>query len=87
MNFFDTVTEMGYSVDMSLKEIIEITKKDDTAEIHILFYMNEKKIMGYVRQLKDFYDINDVTHFYNSFFLPMQRDLKALAERSKYTIV
>ena len=92
MNFFDTVTEMGYKVT-NLNGIIDISKEDNfeehepLGEIHIVFYKEEKKIIGYIKPLRNFYDMDDMCHIYHALFLGMKKDLQFFAERSKYEIV
>ena len=92
MNFFDTVTEMGYKVS-NLDEIIDISKEDNfkehepLGEIHIVFYKKEKQIIGYIKPLRNFYDIDDMSHIYGNLFLTMQKDLKFFADKSKYAII
>ena len=91
MNFFDTVTEMGYKVSQ-LEGIIDISKEDNyiehepLGEVHIVFYKKERKIVGFIKPLRDFYDIDDMCHIYK-LYLNMQKDLKFFADRSKYDII
>ena len=92
MNFYDTVTERGYSVK-KLEDIIDISKEDKfyghepIGEIHIVFYLKHKEIMGFVKPLRDIHNLDDMTHLYNSLFLVMQKDLKFFADNSKYAII
>ena len=92
MNFYDVVTERGYSVK-KLEDIIDISKEDKfyghepIGEIHIVFDMKQKEIMGYIKLLRNIRNLDDITHLYNSLFLVMQKDLKFFADNSKYAII
>lgn len=91
MNFYDTVTQMGYKVS-NTDEVIDISKEDDyalhkpLAETHIVFYKNEKNIIGFLKPLREVFDLDDMCHMHK-LFLDMKRDVKELSEKSKYTIL
>jgi len=91
MAFYDVVTEMGYET-LNLDGMIEISKKDiypnhePLGEINILFKQDEKKILGYVKPLRNIFDLDDMCHIYK-LYLDMQRDLKFFADKSKYDII
>ena len=92
MTFYDIVTEMGYKVT-NLDGIIDISKEDNyechepLGEIHIVFYRDDKKILGYIKPLRNFFDLDDMSHIYHNLFLSMQKDLKFFAEKSRYDII
>ena len=87
MNFYDTITGMGYEISpLNDKEITEIVKSDKIVEIHIVFYKNDKKVLGYLKPVNNFYDVGDVSRIY-TLFLEMKRDVKDLASRAKYDII
>ena len=91
MNFYDTVTQMGYSVKKD-NNVIDISKEDfylnhePLGTIHILFNLEEKKATGLVCPIRCFCDLDDMAHIYK-LFRDMQRDLKFLADKSHYDIV
>lgn len=91
MAFYDVVTEMGYET-LDLDGIIEITKKDTypnhepLGDIVILFDTTEKKLMGYVKPLRNILDLDDMCHIYK-LYLEMKKHLKFFAEKSKYDII
>lgn len=92
MNFYDTVTEMGYKVkkEPEHNNIIHIIKEDDrkphVIEIHILFDKEDKLINGFLKPCNLFYNMDDMVLIYK-FYREMQADLKYLATRSNYEIV
>ena len=91
MAFYDIVTELGYKVFNS-EDTILITKEDHyeahqpLGEISIVFYRDDKKIMGYIKPLRAFFDLDDMCHIY-SLYSSMQKDLKFFAEKSNYDII
>lgn len=87
MNFFDTITEMGYKLTpLHDDEIIEISKEYGLCETHITFYLKEKKIIGFMEVKEKLFDINDMAHIYQS-FRELQGDIKDFASKSKYEVV
>ena len=92
MAFYDTVTEMGYTVEKK-PDIIYLTKQDNyighepIAETYIVFYTKEKKITGFLKPLRVIQDLDDMCHLYHTLFLGMQKDLKFFADSSKYAII
>lgn len=92
MTFYDTVTEMGYKVT-NLGDMLDISKDDiysehqPLGEIHIVFYKKDKKILGYIKPLRNFFDLDDMTHIYHHLYLTMKKDLNFFAEKSKYDII
>ena len=85
MNFYDTVTEMGYKLT-NLDGILDISMDYDGVTVHIVFYTQDKKIIGFVEPQEKIYDIDDMSHLYKV-FLNMQKDLKFFAEKSNYDII
>ena len=88
MNFYDTVAEYGYAIvkNPEEKNIIDISKSGRIAEIHIIFYTDKKKIMGYILPLDVFYDIDDMAEVY-ALYRTMKKDIKIFADKSKYEVV
>ena len=87
MNFYDTITKMGYYISkVNDKDITEIIKSEKIIEIHIVFYKNDKKILGFLKPLDNFYDMDDMSLIYR-LFKEMERDVKDLASRSNYVII
>ena len=76
---------MGYTI-LKCEEVIDILRDDPLAETHIVFYTNKKKIIGFLKPLKNLFDINDMSHIYK-LYRDMQKDLKLLAEKARYEIV
>ena len=91
MNFYDTITGMGYFKEKSeVEDVIHLTQKhvlkDFSMTIHIFFYMKDKKILGTLQANTLFYDLDDMCLAYK-LFQQMEEDVKYLANRAKFDII
>ena len=80
---------MGYSLSpLHDNEIIQIQKTEKLVEIYIVFYLKDKKILGYMEPLKDtkYFDVSDMSSIYAS-FRNMKKDIQYFVEKSHYTII
>lgn len=88
MNFYDTITEMGYQIVSKDDEVISICKEDEShiGDTYIDFYIKDKEIYGYVKPKIDFYITKEISYLYHTLFINMRKDLKYFSDKSNYKI-
>lgn len=86
MNFYDTVTKMGYTINSKDTNSILISKEYHVAISLILFDTKDKTIYGAIKTTDLVSTIDQVTNWYAA-FRDMRKDVKKLSDLSGYDII
>ena len=85
-SFKDTLAKLGYEILKRDGDDILIVKRDEVADILILFEGKERHLSGAVKTNQFIYSLDQICHQY-SLFREMKEDLKTFKQLSGYDII